>query len=334
MFDAITIGTATLDVYLMAKYGRRVKDKYGQALCLGLGGKHEVEDMYLTTGGGATNAAVTFSRQGFRTATVAKIGNDIPGALIENDLVREKIVPFLICDKKARTAYSTLLLSPSGERTILVYRGASENLKAADIPWRKLKSRWIYFASGGIDFLLLKKLVSFFSRQGAMIAINPGKAQLALGLRRLKPILRKTKVFIVNREEAARLSGVSYRDEKKIFDVLDRAVGGVLVVTDGERGVKVSDGMARWKAGVFKERKVIDRTGAGDSFGSGFVAGLMQKRERCEKGICKPANIAYAIRLATANATSNIESIGPKSGILNRSDFQAPRWQKLAIRKI
>lgn len=93
MFDAITIGTATLDVYLMAKYGRRVKDKFGQALCLGLGGKHEVEDMYLTTGGGATNAAMTFARRGLWTATVAKIGDDIPGALIENDLRREKIVP-------------------------------------------------------------------------------------------------------------------------------------------------------------------------------------------------------------------------------------------------
>jgi sugar/nucleoside kinase (ribokinase family) len=104
-----------------------------------------------------------------------------------------------------------------------------------------------------------------------------------------------------------------------------------LVITDAERGSKVSDGKTVWRAGVFRERKLADRTGAGDAFGSGFVAGLMQKGEKCEKGICKPQNIAYALRLASANATSNIESIGAKSGILTKKGFQAKRWSRLGI---
>jgi len=326
MFDVITIGTATQDVYLISKRFRGAR-----TLRLPVGSKLEVDNVHIDTGGGATNAAVTFGRQGFRTAMLAKVGNDVPGRVIEAEMRREKIVPFLIRDKKHSTAYSTILLSPGGERTILVYRGASENLKEADIPWQKLKAKWVYFASGGIDLPLLTKLVNFFHRQGTLIAINPGKAQLALGLRRLAPIIAKTKVFILNREEAARLAGVSYEDDKKIFKVLDRAVGGILVMTDAKRGAKVSDSRRVWHSGVFKEKRLIDRTGAGDAFGSGFMAGLMRKGERCEKEVCSPANIAYALRLASANATSNIEFIGAKSGLLTKKEFAAKRWVKLKI---
>jgi sugar/nucleoside kinase (ribokinase family) len=331
MFDVITIGTATLDVYLLSKFSRRIKDKFGSALCFGLGGKHEITNMHIDTGGGATNAAVTFSRHGFRTACLAKIGNDIPGELIFRDLEKEKITPLLIRAKSERTAYSTLLLTPEGERAILVYRGASEKMRASEIPWSKLKAKWVYFASGGIDLQLLTKLINFFHKQGTLIAINPGKAQLALGLKRLQPIIAKTKVFIVNREEASRLTKVPYANESQIFEKLDKAVGGILVVTDARRGSKVSDGYRIWHAGIFREKRLVDRTGAGDSFGSGFVAGLMEKGERCEKGECRPANIAYALRLASANATSNIEAIGAKSGILTKKEFQSRRWSHLAI---
>lgn len=331
MFDIITIGTATLDVYLLSKCGRRAKDKYGEVLCLGLGGKHEVADMHITTGGGATNAAAAFSRQGFRTACVAKVGDDILGQLVEEDLRMEGVWPYLSAEKNNRTAYSTILLTPKGERIIFVYRGASERLTDSDIPWSELNAKWAYIASGGISYPLLQKLIKALYSRGILIALNPGRAQIELGLRRLAPIISRTKVFIVNREEASRLAGVAYGKERQVFAKLDKAVGGILAVTDAQRGVKVSDGHTIWQAGVFKERRVTDRTGAGDSFGAGFVAGLMQKNELCAKGVCNPANIAYALRLASANATSNIEAIGAKSGLLTRQQFRAKRWSALKI---
>jgi len=339
-FDVITIGTATQDVYLKSKQFCALRDVHfkeklgflsSEALILPFGSKIEVEDVYVTTGGGAANTAVTFARQGFKTAVLAKIGKDFSGRVIEDELEKEKVTLLLARDPKERTAYSTLLLTPKGERTIFVYRGASENLKANDVPWQKLKSKWVYFAPGGINFPLLETLVNNFFTQGSFIAINPGRAQISRGLRGLRNVIQKSNVFILNREEASRLTGISYRDEKRIFSVLDRAVGGILVITDAKKGVKVSDGINRWQAGSFKEKRVVDRTGAGDSFGSGFIAGLMHKGEKCEKGICNPENIAYAIRLGSANATSNIESIGAKTGLLTRRGFAASRWGKLGI---
>ncbi len=331
ILDVITIGTATQDVYLISKSFHALRDPHfseklgfveSEGICFTLGGKIEVDDVVITTGGGATNAAVTFARQGFKTACLAKIGNDLSGLIIEKELKKEGVLPFLIKDSLHLSAYSTLLLTPQGERTILVYRGASEYLSQKDIPWKKLNANWAYFASGGIEFGLLQKMVWYLSAQGTKIAINPGKAQLKLGLKKLKPILNRVDVFILNREEAARLTKLPYEKEEKIFEVLDHEIKGILVITDGRRGSKISDGKVRLKAGIFKERKLVDRTGAGDSFGSGFVAGLIQR----------PGDYHYALRLASANATSNIESLGAKSGILTQRQFlKDKRWKTLKI---
>lgn len=328
MTDVVTIGTATQDVYLISKLFRVIRDPHftekagfpeGEGICFTLGGKIGIEDVFITTGGGATNAAVTFRRQGFRTACVARVGSDAAGEAIKRELLEEKITPALARTKSLRTAYSTLLLTPEGERTILVYRGASEGLAGRDIPWTKLSCRWAYIAGGGIPYPLLAKFVRFFKSKGARIALNPSYAHLMLGMTRLKPVLAALDVLVLNREEAAKLTGLPFAAEKKIFDRLDRAVKGIVVVTDGKRGAKVSDGKTRLRAGIFKERRLADRTGAGDSFGAGFVAGLMRR----------PRDLVYAVRLASANATSNVESIGAKTGLLTRREFGKPRWRNL-----
>ena len=113
---------------------------------------------------------------------------------------------------------------------------------------------------------------------------------------------------------------------------LDKLVKGILVVTNGPKGLKVSDGNFIWTAGVYKSRKVEDRLGAGDAFGSGFVAGLIKTNEACEKGVSARKNIEYAIRLGSANATSMVESLGAKTGILTFKQFKTERrWKILKI---
>ena len=66
--------------------------------------------------------------------------------------------------------------------------------------------------------------------------------------------------------------------------------------------------------------KGVNTTGAGDAFGSGFVAGLMAKND-----------INFALRLAAANATSVVEHIGAQEGILTKSDFSKPRFKYLDL---
>ena len=342
-FDVITIGTATMDVFLTSRFFKVLKDRkhlekigffVGEAQCFALGSKMEIDKPIFTTGGGATNAAVTFSRQGLKTAVIAKIGNDGAGSQILKELEKEKIKLFFAEDKNKGTAYSTILLEPKGERTILVYRGASEDLKERDIPFGDLNGQWIYISPGKIDLSLLKKIVDYYFKKGSLIAINPSKNFIEAGIKKLEPILRKTKLFILNREEASYFTGIPYDNEAEIFRSLDRIVKGIVAMTDGKNGAMVSDGFNIYKSKNFKEKIIIDRTGAGEAFASGFVTGLIRQGEKCEKGLCERFNIEYAVRCGAANATSVIERVGAKAGILTKNEFEKnKRWKILEIDK-
>lgn len=342
MYDVITIGTATRDVFLQSPLFRILRDPRhlkklgfpsGEAQLLALGGKIEIKKLIFVSGGGATNAGVTFSRQKLKTATLIKIGIDEAAKAVLDELKKENIKGIILVDKKVGTASSTILLAPTGERTILNYRGASEDLEKKEIPLDKLQAKWAYVVPGRISFSIIELMVNHFANRKIEIAINPSKAMLEMGLNKLTNILRKSKVVLLNREEASYLTGVRYNDEKKIFRELDKVVPGIAIMTDGSRGAFVSDGRLMFQAGIFKEKKLIDRTGAGDAFGSGFVAGLIQKKEECEKGKCKIENVKYAIRLASANATSVIERVGAKPGILTKADFEkSTRFKHLKIK--
>ncbi len=328
MYDVITIGTASLDVFLKVK-NLKASQKF---LTFPLGEKIEVADFNISSGGGATNCAVTFKRLGFKTLAVFEVGQDPFADFIINELKKEKVDLNVSLNKKLPTAYSTVLVNETGERVILVKRGAAQDLTLAEIPYQKHQAKWLYLAPGNINFETIKKLIFYYKKAGTKIALNPSKAQISLGLKKLEPILKICDVVILNKQEGSYLTGISLKSSDKIFKTLDKSIKGILILTDGKNGVEISDSYHLWKAGIFKNKKIIDRTGAGDAFGSAFVAGLMIKNEDCLKGKCNVSNINYALRLASANSTSVVESLGAKVGILTKTQFEKNnRWNNLKI---
>lgn len=310
MYDVITIGAATRDVFLRSRAIRVVRDdsfSTGEGECFALGSKIEVDEIIFETGGGATNAAVTFSRQGLRTAFLGKIGDrDARGREIVAALKTEGVSTALVSKDRAKsTAYSVLLLTTSGERTALVYRGASADFHPRDFAWSKIRSRWLYVSSLAGEVPILRRLWEHARRQRMNIAWDPGVGELSLGLSVLRPLLRQTAILHVNQEEAARLMGLGYEQDEASFDRLRQLVGGVTLVTGGTEGALAGTSDASWRSGTHHIH-VVDTTGAGDAFTSGFVARYLRW----------PEDIPAALQSATANAESVIRHIGAKQGIL------------------
>ena len=81
----------------------------------------------------------------------------------------------------------------------------------------------------------------------------------------------------------------------------------VVLATDGANGVAASDGKALIRAGRYEDGKVVDQTGAGDAFGSGFLS---------QWAIGK--SLRESIIFASANSTSVVSKMGAKTGILYR----------------
>jgi sugar/nucleoside kinase (ribokinase family) len=221
--------------------------------------------------------------------------------------------------KKKSTNTSVFLVHPGKDRTILVYRGASDLLGKEDIPWAKIKStKWFYLAPfSGTLAGLTEEIIDFARKNGIKVAFNPGYSQLNFPKDKLKRILGKVDVLILNKEEASKLSGVPYQKEREIFRKIDEYVPGIVIMTKGGGGAVVSDGKYLYQAPSLKI-KGGDATGAGDAFGSGFVSGLIKKK-----------NIEYAIQLAMANSGYSILKWGAKEGLLEKNQ----NWKKVKVEK-
>ena len=339
MFDIVTIGSATRDNFLILDY-KLINSKEspsGKVIALPFGEKLGVDRVYFTLGGNSANAAVTFARQGFKTACAAKIGNDLPGQELLADLNKEGVNTSLISKSKDfPTAYSVLLLDKkTGERTILNNHGASDSFTIKDLNLKKMKAKWWYVSLAGEADKMYFDILDFARENKIKIAFNPSGHHIKHRSKDILKSLKNISFLVLNEGEAAELVGIPFQKEKKVFKKLDSLIPGIVAVTNGPKGVTVCDSSRIYKAGIFSEKKLVDRTGAGDAFGSGFVAGLMDKGEECKKNICKPENIAYAIRFASANATAVVEAVGATPGILTKERFQREtRWRDFKIQTI
>ena len=135
------------------------------------------------------------------------------------------------------------------------------------------------------------------------IMFNPGKKELAHPAK-LRALLDDVEILSVNKDEMQQLVEGQSIEELVMHG---RHYVPVVIVSDGPNGVCASDGKSIVKAGMYQDVKVIDRTGAGDAFGSGFLSQWVQS---------KP--LKDCIVYASANSTSVVQYIGAKTGILHK----------------
>jgi ribokinase len=307
MHDVICIGSALLDIFLKS-------DKFGvsgNTMGVEYGGKTEVNEVEVSSGGAGTNNAVSFARKGFSTALVAEVGRDLVAATIKEELVREKVDLAMLSEVVGEeTGLSSILVTPDGGRSALIYRGASKMLTKEDINWGSIQAKWLMISSLGGEMPLLEGLIGHARTYGIKVAVNPGK----LELERIKEwggvnLFNGIEVLILNREEAALLMGTNFESDDVWRGEWWIPGPKYVVVTDGkDGGVVLGEGQKRW----FEAEKVtvVEETGAGDAFGSGIVAALMQGKD-----------IDTAINWGKKQAASVVSFMGAKKGLLRLTDL-------------
>jgi len=273
-----------------------------------LGAKINVNQIHFSTGGGATNAATTFARAGESAMFMGQIGRDPAGAFVEHDLDREGIdTSHMSYTNEFNTGTSVLLLAPGGERTILTYRGASTHYHAGNFDLANIKEiDWLYVSTLNGHFDILDKLFSQAKERDVKIAFNPGKPELA-DQAKLKPLLSDVEILLANKEELQQcFAGESLEELVRHA----RNFCPVVVGTDGSNGAIATDKTSFATAGLYEPNaKVVDRTGAGDSFGSAFVLAY-----------ARGLGIKTALIYAAANSDAVVKQVGAKAGILSSYD--------------
>ena len=310
-FDVITFGSASQDIFVNLKNLSKAK-----RICFELGQKVDIDNIIVKSGGGGTNAAATFSLQGLKTAFWGTIGRDWAGGIVLEDIDRFKIEPnFIEIQDKMPTNYSVILSEQAKGRTILVYRGAS-NLALQNFG-KPLKTKWFYLAPlAGQMVKLTQQIINFAKQHKIKIAINPSKEQLDWA-RHHPGYFQNIDVLLLNLEEASYFTGLSLKNEKEIIKKLKTTTKGIIVITKGSQGSIVLTNKHIYHAGILNT-PVIDRTGAGDSFGAGFVCGLIKYND-----------VVAAIQLATANSASCLTKWGAKEGLLKKGQV----YKKIKVTK-
>ncbi|MFA5358957.1 MAG: PfkB family carbohydrate kinase [Patescibacteria group bacterium] len=285
-----------------------------KSLCFEYGSKIEIEKTYFTFGGGAANAAVNFSLQGFKTAVITAVGNDENGLAVLNNF-KKSGVDISLMEKHAgkMTGFSFILTAGrEKEHVIFLYRGANNDL-AADVLRGRIKSKWYYLASlSGKKWLAV---IDKIFKQKALVAWNPGEQQLKAGYSRLKKYLEKTEIFAVNKDEAIELvltakkyknAGNRLNDIKFLSKAIKAMGPKIVIVTNGRKGGYVYDGKNfYYQKALSREKDVVDTTGVGDCFNSTFVAGW----ERF-------GDIKKALAAAGKNSASLTTQVGAQNGLL------------------
>jgi sugar/nucleoside kinase (ribokinase family) len=187
----------------------------------------------------------------------------------------------------------------------LTYRGASTHFRGSNFDLKQIKQDpdWLYVTTINGHFAILDRLFREAKERGAKIAFNPGKGELA-DADKLRGLLSDVDILLANREELAKcFAGES------LEELVRRASNycPVVVGTDGAAGAVAVDQTSFAAAGLYNPKsRVVDRTGAGDSFGSAFVLGY-----------ARGLGIRQALIYGAANSDSVVQKIGAKTGILS-----------------
>lgn len=307
-YDVVTVGSAVLDIFMRSEKFKVVSSgdiPGGIAMCEVYGGKMEVEEVKIVSGGGATNCAVSFARKELKTAIVAEMGNDPQSLLVQKDLEEANVsMRFLVQESGETTAVSVVLIAADGGRSIMVYRGAAAMLTKQDVPTSELETRWLHITSLGGNMELLKTLLNWAKTKQVRVSLNPGLKEIE-HKEILLPLLSMVEILFVNRDEAKALWGIDYSDESLWKSIQPLPGAYATIITDGARGGKVcANGKVSFYEGE-KVKKVVDSTGAGDAFASGMVAGVLYGK-----------TYEQAVIWGVKNATAVLKYVGAKKGLL------------------
>ena len=333
MVDIVTIGSATMDVFVECDDANivsvRKKDHSTDFMSHPYGAKLEITDFDSQVGGGGVNTAVNFANLGFNTSAIFKVGNDIYSEGIFKSLEKRNVNLSNVVQKNDETTgFSIILTSFEGDRTVLAHRGANAHIRKSDINFDVIKeAKLLYVAPlNGESNRILDDIVFFAKEHGTYVCFNAGTTSIKKGFNYLKKILETAQVVVMNKEEAQMATDIKVRPDTReekysdapihpdiiaMFDKLKVSDYQVIVITDGGCGSYAYNGKEYFICPIF-EGPVVSSLGAGDAFASTFCGALQRTK----------GDIAKALMYASVNSAGVVSKFGATQGLLTFEEIE------------
>ncbi|MEO9297066.1 adenosine kinase [Devosia alba] len=290
-FDVLTIGNAIVDIIAPVEPGFIEREGMSKGI-MHLIDTDRAEDLYAKmpitrqqiSGGSAANTAAGVASLGGRAAFVGKVADDPLGDVFETDL-NEIGVHYNTSRLKngALTARSMIFLSEDGERTMNTYLGACHELTERDIRPDEIGGAAITFMEGFLwdpveakkAFVLAAHYAHKHERAAALTLSDP------FCVDRFRPefldlIRSKTIDYVfANVHELKSLYQTDDLGEAVREIAKDAEVAAITMGADGAMAIHNGEVTS---VPAYPIDKVVDATGAGDLFASGFLLGLARNQ--------------------------------------------------------
>lgn len=251
--------------------------------------------------GGATNVAITAARLGLEVACMGEVGDDLFGRILRESLLQEQIdTGHIQVTPGARTPVANIIVDKKGEPTYLGFPGSLQLGELLD-SWRDpIREAEVLFSSGWAEHKGTPDIIlsAFQLANEASVPVffdaGPGNPRVENDWHQEASAM--STVFLGTEQESARVTGQSdpllaarFLIEKGVkLVILKRGPAGCLLMEDGM--LEIAPGYPV---------KVIDSTGAGDSFAGAIIYGYIRGLDLQALG-----------KLANATGAAKVQKLG------------------------
>lgn len=256
------------------------------------------------------NAAVSMTRLGLNTSLMSWLGDDEPGQEMIDYLKEQGVgTDDLVVEAGMKSNYHYVLRF-GADRTKL------QRFEDYSYEWHEpaQKPDWLYLGVLGEKTWPLHETILKYldDNPDIKLAFQPGMYHLMWGTEKLAPFYKRAEIVVLNREEAAQVTGRDRGDVNSLIQGLHGLGVKVAVVTDGPDGAYASDGQRTLFMPIYPDPKEpYDRTGAGDAFASTLTAALALGE-----------SLETALTWAPVNSMNVSQYIGAQEGLLPKDKLE------------
>ena len=294
-------------------------------------------------GGSAANCAMALARMGFDVSLISRVGTDPLAAKAVDGLSQAGVLPdALQRDATVATGLMYVVVTPTGERTILGNRGANVLTDPQQIQEELFWDARLFHLSGYALLADPQRSAALLAlemacRHGLTVALDPGLSIFPSALDEMRALLPVVDILLPNLTEAQKLAGSS--DPGDCAQALLEAGARLVVLKLGREGCLVGSQEELVHLPGFRVR-TRDTTGAGDYFAAGFVAGFLSAMSY--PGAAVLANAMGAAAVARIGAGASVPGaqqvldllLGHPNGLTNAAPHSLVEEAVTYVRKL
>jgi fructokinase len=306
------IGNAIVDVFVKVDDNFLAKNKLIKG-SMKLIEKQEFENLKSTiniekieAGGSVANTMAGISYLDGNSSFIGKINSDEFGKIYKKSLKKIN-VNFSYSEKTENlsTGASIIFITPDSERTMCTYLGISSQLSKDDIDEDHIKNYELIFLEGylwdkGISEKMFKHVIDLAKKKNIKIAMSLSDIFCVSRHREdfFKLFINDLDILIGNENEINELI-----QKKNLLDSINelKKVNKLTIITRSENGSIAILNNEITNCESVKVGKVVDLTGAGDLFASGFLKEYLDK-----------SNIKKCLQTGSELAAKIIQKIGAR----------------------